>query len=158
MNGILRSNQTDWCMRAPSGTTQASQISTGKTQTHIHKHKNTHTQIYNCTQIYATNIKHWLQELLLQRVGSCSVNLWICEQSHPNILLSITFLYIQLHTPSSYISSPSTASDLQFSIPRFSRRPPPRIMIAFALTSQLYIHLTPLHFHVSALEYTLLLS
>ena len=123
------------------------------------KHKHTIANIKTHTHKYTIAPKYMQLTLSIGcKNFNCSVNFWICEQSHPNILLSITFLYIQLHTPSSYISSPSTASDLQFSIPRFSRRPPPRIMIAFALTSQLYIHLTPLHFHVSAFECTQFLS
>ena len=113
----------NWLVHAGSlrHNTSISNIKSRAKHKHTFTNKSTHQQIYNCTQIYAIIMQHWLQELL---------------QSHPNIPLSITFLYVQLHTPSSYISSPSTTtSDLQFSIPRFSRRPPPRIMIAFALTS-----------------------
>ena len=115
----------NWLVHAGSlrHNTSISNINQGQ-NTNTHSRTKAHTNKYTiapkCTQL------------------SCSIGYknFYSHTPHSHIPLSITFLYVQLHTRSSYISSPSTTtSDLQFSIPRFSRRPPPRIMIAFALTS-----------------------
>ena len=83
----MRSNQTDWCMRAPSGTTQASQISTGKTQTHNRKHKNTHKYTIAPKYLQLTLSIGW--KTFTAKGLYCSVKLWICEQSHPNLPLPL---------------------------------------------------------------------
>ena len=60
----------------------------GKTQTHNRKCKNTHkSNKYTIAPRYTQ-----LTISIDCKNYYCSINLWICKQSHPNIPLSITFL------------------------------------------------------------------